>query len=270
MQPVSTPLFKVSATGNDFILADLVHMSWNLQAPRAEQVRKWCDRHEGIGADGAVFLEKSTKADFAWDFYNSDGSPAEMCGNAARAVSLYMHTRTGKKQLSFETRTGIVNAQVHSSDEVEVELAPIAEADWNQWSSGNSIDQLSFDFVRAGVPHAVLRVPDIQDRERLQALALEIKRESRFQGAGTNVTFVRQLGGSAIESVTFERGVEGFTLACGTGAVAAAHSVLRGEEGKTVEVRVPGGRLFVVWKNGRPVLKGPAKVIAEINWLMGG
>lgn len=267
---MQTPLtlYKVSATGNDFVVADLIHHAWTPEK-RAEWVKRWCDRHEGIGADGGVFLEKSANADFAWDFYNSDGSPAEMCGNAARAISLYWFTRTGKQGLSFQTRTGLVEARVASADAIEVDLAPVAESQWNQWSQ-NDNTRLSFDFVRAGVPHAVLKVPDISDHESLQALALEIKREPRFAAQGTNVTFIHPLNAGTLESVTFERGVEGFTLACGTGAVAAAYSVLRGEENKSIEVRVPGGQLFVIWKNGRPVLRGPAKVIAKIDWLLGG
>ncbi|MBX3020963.1 MAG: diaminopimelate epimerase [Bdellovibrionales bacterium] len=269
MRTLDTPLVKLSATGNDFILVDLLQHNWSAAGERSQWVQSWCDRHEGIGADGAVFLEKHPSLDFAWDFYNSDGSPAEMCGNAARAVSLYVSTRTGKKDLAFQTRSGTVHARVESAQNIEVTLAPVVEAEWNQWSA-NEVDKLSFDFVRAGVPHAVLRVPDITDLERLEALALEIKRDPRFQKEGTNVTFVRPLSGSVIESVTFERGVEGFTRACGTGAVAAAHSVLRGEENKRIEVAVPGGRLFVIWKNGRPALSGPAKVIAVITWFTGG
>lgn len=255
-------LYKASATGNDFILFDTVHES----APagdRAAWVRRTCDRHAGVGADGGVFLEPKAGVDFAWDFYNSDGSAAEMCGNAARAVSLYWFTRTGKRDLRFETRTGVVNARVNSPDEIEVELAPIAETAWNQWSQSG----LAFHFVRAGVPHVISNVPDVADRESLRALALELKREERFRAAGTNVTFVRAVDAAHVESVTFERGVEDFTLACGTGAIAAAHSVLRGEEGRGLEVRVPGGRLFVIWKHGRPTLKGPARVIAKFDWL---
>jgi diaminopimelate epimerase len=259
-------LVKISATGNDFILspAPLVTAA----SARAEAVRQWCHRHEGIGADGAVFIDPHPSLDFAWDFYNSDGSVAEMCGNAARAVALYMSSRLNKKSLRFLTRSGEVQAQVHSPDDIEVSLAPVAEAQWNQWSD-NDIDKLSFDFVRAGVPHAVLRVPDVSDRDRLRALALEIKREPRFLAQGVNVTFVRPTGSLRLESVTFERGVEDFTLSCGTGAVASAHSVLRGEEDKSVEVQVPGGQLSVVWKKGRPHLRGPAKIIAEIRWMMG-
>lgn len=253
-------LFKVTATGNDFIVIDL--LDGGLVNNRPEMVRQWCNRHNGIGADGAVFLEKHPSHDFAWDFYNSDGSAAEMCGNAARAVSLYVYQRSGKTALSFLTRTGVVSAEVRSRDDIEVALAPIAEEQWNQWG-----ENLNFDFVRAGVPHAILRVPDVADREALRTLALEVKRDERFRATGTNVTFVTVKQPTVIESVTFERGVEDFTLACGTGAVAAAHALLRGEEQRPIEVRVPGGTLFVIWKQGRPYLRGPARVVAEIRWL---
>lgn len=258
-------LYKVSATGNDFLVFDTIHEA-PFAGARPGAVRRVCDRHEGIGADGGVFLEAREGVDFAWDFYNSDGSAAEMCGNAARAVSLYWFTRTGRRDIRFATATGVVEARIVSPDHVEVELRPVAESAWSQWSQSG----LSYHFVRAGVPHVVVNVPDLQDRERLRALALELKREPKFVAAGTNVTFVHAVDASRIDSVTFERGVEDFTLACGTGAVAAAHSVLRGEEGRRLEVRVPGGRLFVIWKNGRPVLEGPARVIAKLDWLLGG
>lgn len=284
---LKTPLIKLTATGNDFILVDLLDKAsvetWKAESQnqtRAQWAKRWCDRHNGLGADGVAFIESSPQSnsqsnsqsplqsDFTWDFYNSDGSLAEMCGNAARAVSLYVAQKLKRANLEFITQSGNVSAHVHSKDDIDVTMAPIAEEAWNQWSD-NPNDQLNFDFVRSGVPHAVLRVPDIQDRERLKALALEIKREPRFQAHGTNVTFVRPVSDHKIESVTFERGVEDFTLACGTGAVAAAHALLRGEENRTLEVQVPGGQLFVVWKKGRPHLRGPARIVAQIRWIKG-
>jgi len=88
----------------------------------------------------------------------------------------------------------------------------------------------------------------------------------RFKRDGTNVTFVRKIGDSHIEAKTFERGVEGFTKSCGTGAIAAAYSILRGEEGRALQVDVPGGRLYVIWKQGKPVLTGPARIVGEMRW----
>jgi diaminopimelate epimerase len=268
---LSTPLTKLSATGNDFLVVDLIHHgpSWaetGGQKARPDWVRTWCDRHNGIGADGALFIEPHATLDFTWDFYNSDGSAAEMCGNAARAVSLYVSRQTGKTELKFLTVTGEVQGRIHSPEKIEVSLNPVTQEEWNQ-QSHNPNRQVTFDFVRAGVPHAVIRVPDVKDLEMLRSLALELKREARFQQEGVNVTFVRARSQDVVESVTFERGVEDFTLSCGTGAVAAAHSFLRSEEGKSLEVQVPGGQLFVIWKNGRPHLIGPARIVAEVDWL---
>ncbi len=262
----------MSATGNDFLLIDLVDKKqrkiwqneWSKKA-RASLVKLWCHRQEGLGADGLVFLEQDKDHDFAWDFYNSDGSHAEMCGNAARAVSLYAHEKFAKKStLTFATKIGTVHAKVKSAKNIEVRLPKIKENQWNQMLMWKGVGT-NYDFVRAGVPHAVVRVPNLDDRSHLRDFALEIKRQPSFIKDGTNVTFVRLVSQDKIESVTFERGVEDFTLSCGTGAVASAHSVLRGEENQPVEVRVPGGTLTVVWKDGHPVLKGAARIVAEMH-----
>lgn len=265
--PLNFRIVKVSATGNDFLLVDLLdtHLlaAWKselAQRSRGELARTWCDRHESLGADGLVILEADPQHDFAWDFYNSDGGSAEMCGNAARAVSLYVNKKYGKSKLSFKTRVGVVTATVHSEKDIEVILPAVKEAEWNQ-----SAQEVKFDFIRPGVPHAVVRVHQLKPIEELRATALKIKATPRFLKEGVNVTFVHPLSETSAESVTFERGVENFTLACGTGAIAAAFSLVRGEEGKTLEIQVPGGRLRVVWKNHQPHLRGPAKVVAEMR-----
>jgi diaminopimelate epimerase len=264
------PIIKISATGNDFLLVDLLEADhaalWKREfggRSRMELTRALCDRHEGLGADGLVVLEKDSQLDFAWDFYNSDGGAAEMCGNAARAVSLYYQKKTGKKKLAFRSKVGEVHAEVRSGGDVEVILPAVAESEWNQLIDGS----VHFDFVRAGVPHAVVRVPSVEQNHDLHTLAAMVKKQPRFLKEGVNVTFVRLLSELKLESVTFERGVEGFTRACGTGAIAAAYSLVRGEENREVEVQVPGGRLFVLWKNGRPHLRGPAKIVAEMRMI---
>jgi len=265
------PIYKLSATGNDFLLIDLIKAEnralwkkeWSTKT-RAKWVALWCHRQEGLGADGMVFLEKDKEHDFAWDFYNSDGSRAEMCGNAARAVSLYASESLKKNKLSFRSKVGTVQAHIRSTKDIEVRLPKIAENKWNQLIAWKGA-KLNYDFVRAGVPHAVVRVPNLNERAQLRDFALEIKRQPSFLKEGTNVTFVRLLSQDKVESITFERGVEDFTLSCGTGAVASAHSIIRGEEDQTVEVQVPGGRLSVVWKNGYPHLRGPARIVAEMH-----
>ena len=271
MKPSAFPLIKLSATGNDFLLVDLISAPHRQQweedfgkHQRPKLVQAWCDRHEGLGADGLVFLESDKTLDFAWDFYNSDGGSAEMCGNAARAASLYFYKTHGKFDLKFRSKIGEVQALVRSADDIEVTLTKINECSWNQLMPWQGT-QMHYDFVRAGVPHAVIKVPSLKERDSLKTLALHVKSQPHFQKEGVNVTFVRALTQSQVESVTFERGVEGFTRACGTGAVAAAYSLLQGEESREIEVQVPGGTLFVICKDGRPHLRGPAKIIAEMH-----
>ena len=251
------PLFKLSATGNDFLLVDLRDRP--LDIFRSEFTRRWCDRHTGLGADGMVFIEAAPQDDFAWDFYNSDGGSAEMCGNAARAVSLYIHLTQNKNTLTFQSKVGRVQAKIHSPTDIEVGLPAIKESQWAQTAAGQT-----FTFVRAGVPHAVIQV-DAIERKRLQDIALQIKSQPRFKDEGVNVTFIKPVGANALESITFERGVEDFTLSCGTGAIAAAHTILRGEENRRITVQVPGGTLSVVWKEGQPWLRGTAQVVAEMR-----
>lgn len=266
----SLPIYKVSATGNDFLLIDLLEPSFSqawqqgfASAKRSELVSRWCDRQEALGADGMVILETDPQLDFKWDFYNSDGGNAEMCGNAARAVCLYVNKKYGKSNIRFNTRAGEVSAVVRSSEDIEVTLPAVKEAQLDQFG-----DDLAFDFVRPGVPHAVVKVEIASGPlTQLRGTALKIKSLPQFQKAGVNVTFVRPIAEGKAESVTFERGVEGFTRACGTGAIAAAYSLLRGEENREYEIQVPGGRLSVILKNGRPHLRGPAKLVAEIHFV---
>jgi diaminopimelate epimerase len=258
------PLIKVEATGNDFLLVDLLDPAkaeiWGREfgsKKRNELAKLWCNRNTGLGADGLVILESKKDVDFVWDFYNSDGSVAEMCGNAARAASLYAGKMLDKKELSFVTKVGVIRAKIYGMGEIEVELPAIVEQEWGR----------EFDFVRPGVPHAVVRPSNFDDETALTAQAHKIKALPRFKGAGTNVTFLRVITDDQIQATTFERGVEGFTKSCGTGAVAAAYSVLRGAEGRTIQVDVPGGRLSVVWKQGKPILRGPARMVGEMHWL---
>lgn len=261
------PLIKITATGNDFLVADLLTSEgvnlWTKEfgtTPRAQWVTRWCDRFTGLGADGVVVLERDPQLDFKWDFYNSDGSAAEMCGNAARAVSLYVSHTTNRKQLRFATRAGAIEAVVHSAADIEIQLPKIKAHHWGE----------RFDFVMAGVPHAVVRREDLSDEMALTATALAIRGLDQFKKDGTNVTFLRTLTAEHVQAKTFERGVNGFTRSCGTGAVAAAHSVLRGKEHAAIQVDVPGGRLNVVWKNGVPILSGPAAIVGRMHWAREG
>lgn len=272
LKTLTLPLVKVVATGNDFLLVDLLEKSSAdlfakefVRLARPDWVKLWCDRYNGIGADGTVFLEPSKEGDFLWDFYNSDGSAAELCGNAARAVALYYADKTGHLKSRFQTRAGLVQAHVHSPDRIEVELPSPKEHRWDQ-NAKIADSNVRYDFVNTGVPHVVVSCEDLREMDRLGNLAVELRSQSVFKDGGTNVTFVKIVDRDHIESMTFERGVDGFTLSCGTGAVAAAFVHRRGQNGESLQVSVPGGLLNVVFKDGRPHLSGPARLIAHVHW----
>ncbi len=202
---------KMNGAGNDFVLLD--NRARTLKVGRPEVVRL-CDRHRGVGADGVIVLLPcaSGKADWAWDFYNSDGSSGEMCGNGARCFAQYVAKVTGtRRDFTFETLAGLIRAQFRG-DLVTVNLTPPTDL------------RLSLQLPTSGgtqTVHAVIFVPDA-DKAMVQQLGPELRRHAAFAPKGTNVNFVQVLGPNAIRVRTFERGVEGETLACGTGVSASA------------------------------------------------
>jgi diaminopimelate epimerase len=230
---------KMNGAGNDFVLID--NRSRQIQLLPAH-IMRLCDRHKGVGADGVILLQPclSGRADWAWDFYNSDGGSAEMCGNGARCFARFVRRLTGLNgPLSFETRAGVITARCQDGG-VLVHLTPPKELRLGRQVplSGGSVEIHSLD---TGVPHAVLFVPDA-DQAMVQPLGAEIRHHPHFAPRGTNVNFVQVLGPGQIRVRTYERGVEGETLACGTGVTASAliAAELRGFP-SPVQVRVQSG-----------------------------
>lgn len=210
---------KMNGAGNDFILIDCRTQPLT---PSASQVQALCDRHRGIGADGLILLVPcgSGKADFAWSFFNSDGSTGEMCGNGARCFARFIRRQTGiDRDLTFETEAGVIRAAFHG-DRVTVNLTAPRDLRLDQClplATGSEV----VHSLNTGVPHAVLFVADA-DKAMVTELGPEIRRHPHFGPRGTNVNFVQVLSPSRIRVRTFERGVEGETLACGTGVTASA------------------------------------------------
>jgi diaminopimelate epimerase len=266
MQP---RFFKYTATGNDFILIDTRKVKGADRKGRAMLAQKICHRRFGVGADGLVFLDRilssdDKAADFRWDFFNSDGSVAEMCGNAARCVSLHFARVEKKRQLNFQTLAGLIETTFESEEKISVKMSGVHSAKWNQLAQLGK-DQIHYDFVISGVPHAVVKVPHFGGKEKLKKFSRELKALPAFGKASTNVTFVRIIGKNSVQSMSFERGVENFTLSCGTGAVAAAYSLLQGEKNIPVNIEVPGGKLTVIFRGEHPILIGPAQFIADME-----
>lgn len=240
-------MIKVCATGNDFLVVDLLKNP-STKPPSTEEILSICHRQNGFGADGFVILKPHTDHAFQWDFYNSDGSQAEMCGNAARAVARYYAYTHRVDQFQFLTKIGLIKAQVEqpnlTSGLVHVHL-PL-------WKEHQHVTTpIPFSFVNTGVPHAVVDAHQISDLEELKSLALKIKALPQFQAFGVNVTFkTNRQEKNTIQAITFERGVENFTLSCGTGAIAAAVCHAQGKTPFDVVVHVPGGVLSVQARSG--------------------
>lgn len=258
---------KMNGAGNDFVLID--NRDQRLQLTR-EQIRRVCDRHRGIGADGLFLLVPcaSGRADWAWEFYNSDGGTAEMCGNGARCFARFVQRLTGTTEpVTFQTGAGIIRADfdgarvtVNLTDPRDLQLAQKI----NLASGKETVHSLN-----TGVPHAVLFVSDA-DKATVQPLGAEIRFHPQFAPKGTNVNFVQVLGPSSIRVRTYERGVEGETLACGTGVTAAALISARMHNFPSpVAVRVQGGDTLEVSfqeEQGRFCqvrLSGPAEFVFD-------
>lgn len=211
---------KINGAGNDFVLMD--NRKGNLSLT-TEQIIRLCHRQKGIGADGLILLEnsKSGQADFAWGFYNSDGSEAEMCGNGSRCFARFIQTLVPDigPTVSFETISGIIHAEFQG-DLVKVELTQPHSLSLSIHLSWE--DQTGeVHFLNTGVPHAVYFVNDIESVP-VNKWGAALRYHPYFSPKGTNVNFAQRMPDGTIRVRTYERGVEGETLACGTGVTASA------------------------------------------------
>ena len=257
----------MNGAGNDFVLIDNRQRKVHLTS---EQVSRLCHRQRGIGADGLLLLVPNTsgKADWSWEFYNSDGSSADMCGNGARCFGRFVQRTTGAaERTTFETGAGVITA-TFQGERVTVNLTAPHSLALNQKialrDGSHTVHSLN-----TGVPHAVLFVPDA-DKAMVAELGAEVRYHNHFKPKGTNANFVQVLGPNAIRVRTYERGVEGETLACGTGVTASALIAARVHHFKSpVKVQVQGGdQLEVTFvdsgKEFQEVrLSGPADFVFE-------
>jgi diaminopimelate epimerase len=258
---------KMNGAGNDFVIID--NRSGEIKLTR-EQIARICDRHRGVGADGLMLLvpSQSGKADWGWDFFNSDGSSGEMCGNGARCFARFVQKQAKTNgALKFDTLAGIITA-AFNGERVTVNLTTPTDLRLNEnvvLSTGTQ----TIHSLNTGVPHSVLFVADA-DKAMVNTLGPEIRHHSHFRPRGTNVNFAQVTGPGQIRVRTFERGVEGETLACGTGVTAAAIIASRVHGFKPpVKVQVQGGeRLEVSFTEAggqfqNVQLTGPADFVFE-------
>lgn len=258
---------KMSGTGNDFILID--HRTPFLTREEMPGFAKAvCQRRVSVGADGLILIENSDTADFRWQFLNADGSWAEMCGNGARCAARFAHAKgIAPGRMRFETVAGVIEAEV-TGQLVKIKMTPPTALRLEEKIGACGEEQVVHS-LNTGVPHAVLFREDIEQAPVLE-LGRSIRFHEHFQPAGTNVNFVQRQDGNGLIVRTYERGVEGETLACGTGAVAAA--IIAGILGKVeppVAVTTSGGEQLIIHYRlaGREIsevyLEGPAHFIYE-------
>ncbi len=239
------PFKKMHGSGNDFILIDnRKHQIRPEESARA--AKRLCRRHFGIGADGLILIEDSRKADFRWNFFNADGSKADMCGNGGRCAARFaVMEGICRPELRFETGAGIIKASV-SGSKVRLQLTRPRDLKLDMAIKVHDRDR-TVHFIDTGVPHAVLFPADIE-KEPVFETGRIIRYHRAFSPEGTNVNFVKVTGPSSILIRTYERGVEDETYACGTGAVASALIAgIKGLVEPPVKVRTWGGEELRVY-----------------------
>jgi len=257
---------KMNGAGNDFVVIDNRDTSLRLSS---REIANLCDRHRGVGADGLLLVEpSSSEADFRMRYYNSDGGEAEMCANGARCFARFASRVSGKRDLlRLETLAGMVSAEIHGRM-VRLGLSEPAEMLLNRTLEIGG-QNLQIHSINTGVPHVVVFVEDLEKTPVLDR-GSAIRYHKAFQPKGTNANFVQRLGPGKISVRTYERGVEGETLACGTGVAASGliYSAIDALQ-SPVRVLVRGGDWMEVGfqkiNSGfeKVTLEGPADFVFE-------
>ena len=255
---------KMEGAGNDFVVIDATRAAFALTPA---QLRRLADRHFGVGCDQVLVVEaaRTTGADFRYRIFNADGGEVEQCGNGARCFVKFVHARglTAKREIRVETLAGEIVPRLEDDGEVSVDMgAPQLESPLVQ---SIAVDAAPVDLaiLSMGNPHAVQLVADVE-RAPVREQGPRIERHARFPNR-VNAGYMQVLERHAIRLRVYERGA-GETLACGTGACAAAVSgIARGLLDSPVRVETRGGVLTISWAGGEtPVwMKGPARAVFE-------
>ncbi|MBF0484949.1 MAG: diaminopimelate epimerase [Candidatus Omnitrophica bacterium] len=271
---IKIPFLKMQGAGNDFIVID--HKP-GLDYPAF--AKKVCHRNMGIGADGVLVLDESRSCDYKMRIINSDGSEAEMCGNGARCMAVYIVNKFAvvPEVFTIETLAGVIKGSAKG------ELAHVKLSDPRDYRPNIELklgdQKLVGHFINTGVPHTIVFVQGLYECD-VNGLGRIIRNHQFFSPRGTNVNFVEKLKEGCIALRTYERGVEAETMACGTGSVAAAivgylqgPQPLEAKNGAAMRVVTKSGEMLDVTfdldlKEGKPSvtnvwLKGSGKVVCK-------
>jgi diaminopimelate epimerase len=264
---------KMHGLGNDFVVLDGINQDVGLSA---EQVRAIADRHFGVGCDQLLLVERPTQAgvDFRYRIFNADGGEVQQCGNGARCFVRFVHDKglTDKREIRVETASGIIVPRLEDDGQVTVDMGPprFEPADIPFVAETRALtyvldigQPVEIAALSMGNPHAVLETCNVDTAPVAERGPL-IERHARFPQR-VNVGFMQLVHRRAIKLRVFERG-SGETLACGTGACAAAVAgMARGLLDDTVQVQTRGGSLTIRWAGeGHSVfMTGPAVTVFE-------
>jgi diaminopimelate epimerase len=259
--------WKMHGAGNDFIMVDDRTPAFPL-ADR-EWIARLAARRTGVGCEGVILIQRPShpkEADFRMRFLNPDGGEVDMCGNGARCVARLAHDLgAAAAGMRIETGAGILHADIVGQ---QVRLRMTRPRDWRLNATlVLRKGELKYSSVNSGVPHVVVEVPQVEETDVAETGA-QIRYHGDFAPAGTNANFMEITGPQSLRIRTYERGVEGETLACGTGIVAAA--LIAGKLGRVkppVQVSCSGGEALVVDYQATPegadavTLLGPAAYV---------
>ena len=248
----------MSGAGNDFMVIDARGKNYDFSQLALELCKL-------AGCDGFMAVDHSSKADFKLHFYNSDGSRGEMCGNGSRCVSRFAYDNgIAPENMTIETDAGIIDSLRLSENQYRVRLNNPGILDLHRKG-----DVAYVELGDPGVPHAAAEIPDLEhnQKEKLYDYAKGLRHDPAFP-KGANANLYRILGPERVRILTFERGVEDYTLACGTGSgsVACVLWTLGKLPSGKVSVENPGGTLDfeITGRNGKVeslLMSGPADVL---------
>lgn len=257
--------YKYQGAGNDFIMINNLKGNINITPLYIKSIS---DRHMGIGADGVILLESSDKADCFMNYYNSDGTIAEMCGNGVRCTAKFFQEQTNNKtnELNIETRAGIKNIKINNDDTYSVNMGkPIfISSDFPSDITSLNLEGFNFHCVSMGNPHAITIVEDLNKID-LKIIGPKVETDKNFPNK-INVEFVEKINDNYYKVLVWERGC-GATLACGTGACAVFAilnklSPIPGIGLDEITLEFPGGKLYLSKNHeGEIILRGEAHFV---------
>lgn len=264
---------KMHGAANDFVVMDARGGVRVGDLPGL--VRRLCDRRRGVGADGVLLLQDDATHDFRMGYWNADGGRAEFCGNGARCIARFALDRGlgHGGAVTFSTDAGVKQARALADERIALVFGAVGRGEDVTVEAAGRV--FAGRFVVAGVPHLVVPV-GAAGLPRLAGVPMAewapaLRRHPRFGTAGANVDFVERSGPSRVGMRTWERGVEGETLACGSGSIATALWAVATGDASPVTVLTAGGDELVIdlapdAQGLHATLTGPAEVVFEGEW----